>query len=207
MLALGIPAGGPQVGQELRLDVGHVRHVELLHPAEADHAGGHPVGHRDDVAADRLAGGELVAHLGEELGVVVDVGVVGDRDPGLLLELLERRDHRLALAVDLLGLDVDVLRPVGEVDDLLGVRHVLRRLGGGAGALGGGTASLGPARCQRRDAEPGSAQHQRPAGQQPARQGGAERGGDLVVHEGSPGAGAGGGLRRCAVVISSRCSP
>ena len=52
---------------------------------------GHPVGEHHHVAPDRLAVAELVAHLGEELGVVVDVVGVVDLDAGALLEVLERR--------------------------------------------------------------------------------------------------------------------
>ena len=59
---------------------------------------------------------ELVLHLGEELGVVVDVVGVVDRDAGLLLE---DRDRRRRL-VD----RVDVGRPVGDDQLLVGRRHV-----------------------------------------------------------------------------------
>ena len=68
-----------------------------------------------DVAAGVLAGLQLRLDLGEELVVVVVVLGVVDLDAGLLRERVERRV--------LLGLvvDVDVLGPVGPVDDLLGV--------------------------------------------------------------------------------------
>ena len=108
------PSRALQAGVQVRVDVGHVRVVELLDPAEADHPRGHPVGEHDDVAADRLAVAELVPHLAEELVVVVDVGVVVDLDAGLLLELLQRR-------VVLLAVDVDVVGPVGEDQLLLDV--------------------------------------------------------------------------------------
>ena len=88
--------------------------VQRLDPAEADHPGGHPVGQHDHVALDRLARAELVAHLGEELGVVVDVVGVVDGDPGRssnVLELVARPCAR-----------VDVGRPVGD-DQLLVARR------------------------------------------------------------------------------------
>ena len=63
-----------------RARFGTLAGVQRLDPAEADHPGRHPVGQHDHVALDRLAGAELVLHLGVELGVVVDVVGVVDRD-------------------------------------------------------------------------------------------------------------------------------
>ena len=59
------------------MQVRHLRGVQRLGPAELDHLRGHPVGQHHQVAVDRLAVAELVAHLGEELGVVADVVGVG----------------------------------------------------------------------------------------------------------------------------------
>ena len=56
----------------------------------AGQPGGHPVGHHDDVAPDRLSRVELVADLAEVLVVGVDVLVVVDRDAGLFHEPVER---------------------------------------------------------------------------------------------------------------------
>ena len=109
-LRSGSQEGFLRLSNEVGLDVRHVGLVERLEPPEPDDLGGHPVGEHEDVASDRLAGAELVAHLGEELVVAVDVRVVGDLDPGLLLEVVE--------GGVLLAVLVHVERPVGE-DQLL----------------------------------------------------------------------------------------
>ncbi len=74
----------------------------------------------EDVATGGLAVGELVADDAEELVVVVDVGDVVDLDAASLLERLEGRVDRDLLAALLDLLLVDVERPVGEVQRLLG---------------------------------------------------------------------------------------
>ena len=80
---VGVPGLVAQRVDQVGVEVGHVLRVQRLDPAEADHPRRHPVGQDDHVAVDRLAGAELVAHLGVELGVVVDVDPVVDRDAGL----------------------------------------------------------------------------------------------------------------------------
>ena len=105
-LEVGVPLLAAQRVDQVRVQVRDLGLVERLDPAEPDHPGRHPVGEHHHVALDRLAGAELVAHLGVELGVVVDVVGVVDGDAGALLEDVERR--RLLL------LRVDVRRPVGD---------------------------------------------------------------------------------------------
>ena len=97
-----------EVGETLR----HVRRVELLDPAEPDQPGGHPVGEDHEVAPGVLARGELRLDLGEELVVVVDVLGVVDLDPGRLVNA-SRVGRCFSSSY------VDVLGPVGPVDDLL----------------------------------------------------------------------------------------
>ena len=148
VVALRVPVGALQVGDEVRVDVRHVGVVELLQPAEVDHPGGHPVGEHDDVAADRLAVAELVLDLGEELVVVVDVGVVGDVDAGLLLERLERGSSACLLTSMYSG-------QLREDELLLRVRLVraLARLGGlpvPLGAAGGEQRGQAEAEARRR---------------------------------------------------------
>ena len=99
-----VPLPVAQRLDEVVVEVRHLRGIQRLDPAEADHPGGHPVGEHHHVAVDRLARAELVADLGEELRVVVDVVGVVDGDPGLVLEDLQRRG--------LLAGRVDVGRPV-----------------------------------------------------------------------------------------------
>ena len=109
-------------GMRFLVKFGHLAEIERLDPAEPDHPRRHPVGHHDHVALDRLAGRQLVLHLGVELGVVVDVVGVGHRDAGLLLE--DR--HRGPRLVD----RVDVGRPVRDDQPLVGRRHVRREARG-----------------------------------------------------------------------------
>ena len=100
VLALRVVVDRLEVVDEVR-EVRDVLLVDRLGVAEAHPAGGHVVGQRDDVAADRLLVLELLADLPEELEVVVDLLDVLDLAAELLVEVLE----------DLL---VDVERPVGE---------------------------------------------------------------------------------------------
>ena len=75
------------------LDVRDQALVELLRPFVVDVVAEEAVvvGRDDDVAADSLALREPPLHLREVPGVVVDLLVVVDLDPRLLLELLQRR--------------------------------------------------------------------------------------------------------------------
>jgi hypothetical protein len=95
------------VGDEVR-DV--ALDVDLLEVAEADEVAEHPVGRDDDVVAGVLARRERWLDDAEERLVVLDVLGVGDVDPGLFLELLERRRGAVVVLVD-------VERPVREVQD------------------------------------------------------------------------------------------
>ena len=153
--------------------VGDVRRVELLHVALADEARDHPVGAAPDVTAGVLAALEEGAHLGVELVVVVVVLGVVHLDAGLLGERVERGARLLVLR------DVDVLGPVGPVDDLVGVAQVL----GGGGGRGGraGRVSRPCPRCHRRSGRRWRRGRARrspgPAGGQAAQQCGAHDGG------------------------------
>ena len=118
----GPTAGRCSGSMRLLVHVGDLRVVELLDPAEVDHPGRHPVGEHEHVALDRLAGAELVLHLGEELGVVVDVVGVVDADAGGLRRRLDERRGLLAPGVD-------VGRPVGDDQPLVAGRDVLADAG------------------------------------------------------------------------------
>ena len=100
------------------VEVGHLGGVQRLDPPEGDHPGGHPVGQHEHVALDGLAVAELVAHLGEELGVVVDVVGVLDGDAGLGLEHVAGVGRPVRPGVD-------VGRPVADDQLLVVVRDVL----------------------------------------------------------------------------------
>ena len=133
------------------LRVGNRGLVELLGVAHPHHAPGHPVGEHDDVLADVLAVGELALDLAVVGVVAVDVLAVGDVDARLLLELLQRRVGLGRLVV------VEVQRPVGPGDGLLGRRDVLgrRRTGGGGrrarGRPGRGAGAPGTGGAARRE--------------------------------------------------------
>ena len=132
--------GAVGVGVEVRVQRGVEREqvplveqgVELL--ARRDH---------DDVAPGGLSALERGQDARHELGVVVDVGPVGDVDTGLLGELHQGGVHALPVH----PADVDVLGPVREVDvgtgaGLLHRRPPLRRArlvgtGGAAPRRGG----------------------------------------------------------------------
>ena len=126
--------------------VGDVGRVELLDVALADEARDHPVGAAPDVTAGVLAALEEGAHLGVELVVVVVVLGVVDLDAGLLGEGIERGTRLLVLR------DVDVLGPVGPVDDLVGVAQVLG--GGRRSGRPSRTGSRPCPRCHRRSGRP-----------------------------------------------------
>ena len=120
-LVVVVPLPAAQRVDQVGVDVRHVRDLSSgwIQP-RLDHPGGHPVGQHHHVALDRLAGAELVADLGEELGVVVDVVGVLDGDPGCFLEVLQR--VRLALRAR-----VDVRRPVADDQRACRSRRRLRR--------------------------------------------------------------------------------
>ena len=86
--AVLVPLPALERRDQVLVEVRHLVRGQRLDPAEADHAGGHPVGQHHHVAADRLAVAELVAHLREELGVVADVVGVVHLDAGGRLEVL-----------------------------------------------------------------------------------------------------------------------
>ena len=140
--------------------------VQLLHPAQPDQPGGHPVGEAEGVAAGVLAGGQLRLDLGEELVVVVDVLGVVDLDAGLLREGVQRRVRR-GLVVD-----VDVRRPVRPVDDLVGVGLVRPgRLGRRRCAPAGSAVPLVPQAARRGGQADGTgALHEGAAGEETADQ-------------------------------------
>ncbi len=109
-LPLGIEVGARDRVFDVLDRVRHLALVELLHEAEPVHPAGHPVGHDVQIAAARVALRVLLAHLAEELDVVVDLLDVLDRGAVLLLELVEGRV--------LLSVDVHVVRPVRERERL-----------------------------------------------------------------------------------------
>ena len=162
------------------LEVGGVRDVrgvQRLDVALADQARDHPVGAAPHVAAGVLARLEQRAHLGVELVVVVVVLGVVDLDAGRLGERVERRARLLVVG------EVDVLRPVRPVDDLLGVAHVLSGLRGGRRGPGDRGASGALAAAGRQGdcrAEPEGAGHGGPPAGEPADQGRARGGGGQV---------------------------
>ena len=113
-----VPRLAPQRLDQVLVEVGHVGGVQRLDPPERDHPGGHPVGQHEHVALDGLAVAELVAHLGEELGVVVDVVGVLHRDAGPVLEHVAGVGRPVRARID-------VRRPVADDQQLVGLRHVL----------------------------------------------------------------------------------
>ena len=120
---------GPRRG--VLVEVRTERGVELGRPAVRDQRGEVlAVRDHDDVAAGVLTRPQLREDLTEERRVVVDLVVVGDRDPGLVRELVERGIAPVRL--------VDVEGPVGEVDVIARRRgvevHRPARLGSAAGS-------------------------------------------------------------------------
>src|SRR5919204_4955986 len=139
------------------LDVRDQAFVELLRPLVVDVLGEEAVvvGRDDDVASDSLALRKAPLHLREVFGVGVDLLVVVDLDPRLLLELLQCRRLMDAGGFERLR-RVDVVRPGREVEDVLDL----------ASAARAATTSAG--REQRREREQcacgGTASHQLLAG-------------------------------------------
>ncbi len=129
-LVVGVDRAAVVGGQQVRLDVGQDVPLERLDVAELHPLAGHPVGQRDQVAADVLAGLQRRLELPEELLVVVDVlDVVG---VGLVLGV-EHIDRGVAVV-----LLVDVERPVRPVPVRGDRVRVLDRSAGGAQVLGAG---------------------------------------------------------------------
>ena len=127
-LVVGVDRAAVVGGQQVRLDVGQDVPLERLDVAELHPLAGHPVGQRDHVAADVLAGLQRRLELPEELLVVVDVlDVVG---MGLVLGV-EHVDRGVAVV-----LLVDVERPVRPVPvrgDRVRVLDRSRRRSSGSG--------------------------------------------------------------------------
>jgi hypothetical protein len=102
-----VAVGIPDRVRERVLEVDHVRDralVELLEIAKVQEPRSKPRRGHDDVAVDRLSPRERRLDLAEELLVRVDVLEVVDLYPGLLGELLERRElGRVVVLVDVEG--------------------------------------------------------------------------------------------------------